>query len=96
MTPTRMKLTTLAIGLVTLALAGCASTTPNLDNSFGLAVTAAAAQQTINPEASRNTAVPPGLDGKSAAAAIKQYQETFDKPATDAGATTINIGTGSR
>lgn len=86
-------------GLVALlaltAITGCASTTPTLDHNFGLAVQAARAQQTINPEASRTTAAMTGHDAKAAAGAIKLYQESFEKPAAEGAGTTINIGGGT-
>lgn len=78
-------------------LAGCGTTTPLLDDSFGLAVEAARAQQTINPDASRNTAVVTGHDANAANAAINAYQESFEKPANQGAGTVINIGgTGAR
>lgn len=84
-------------GLLTLVLlatiTGCASTTPTLDDNFGLAVQAARAQQTVNPEASRTAAAMTGHDANAAVSAIKQYQQSFEKPAESAG-TTINIGGG--
>lgn len=84
--------------LVLTAMAGCGSTTPHLDDNFGLAVVAARAQQTINPDASRNTAAVTGHDANAASGAIKAYQESFEKQASGGGGTTINIGgsTGTR
>ena len=79
--------------LLMAALAGCASNTPQLDSTFGDAVNAAKAQQTLNPEASQNTAQPDGLDGKAANALIDRYQKSFEKP--PAAGNIFNIGVGS-
>lgn len=79
------------------AMAACGTTTPHLDDNFGLAVDAARAQQTINPDASRNTAVVTGHDANAASAAINAYQESFEKTADQGTGTVINIGgTGAR
>jgi hypothetical protein len=43
-------------------------------------VRAAIAQQTINPEASRNTDPVLGLDGKATAATMKNYDKSFVTP----------------
>jgi hypothetical protein len=70
----------LLLAVLPLALAGCASTTPNYDQEFGTAVRAAIAQQTINPEASRNTDPVLGLDGKAAGATMRNYDKSFVTP----------------
>lgn len=89
-----MKTTIPSLALVVMAagLAGCASTTPNLDRNFGQAVNQAVAQQTLNPDASLNTDPVAGLDGVAANAAIDNYTksvQTQPEPAT-----IINIGGG--
>jgi len=66
--------------LLGLAIGGC-TTTPELDSRFGHAVNAAKAQQTINPDASRNTDPVAGLDGIAAKESIDRYQNTFREPA---------------
>ena len=65
--------------LVFLAI-GCAPTTPRLDSVFGDAVNAAKAQQTINPDASRNPDPVAGLDGTPATDSIDRYRNTFKEP----------------
>lgn len=60
--------------------AGCASTTPQLDATFGEAVRSARTTQTLNPKASENTAPVLGMDGKAAASAQQRYQESFQTP----------------
>lgn len=67
--------------LLAVMLAGCAETpTPNLDQHFGEAVRTAIAQQTLNPDASRNTDPVAGLDGKAADQTINNYDKSFSKP----------------
>ena len=66
--------------LIGMTISGCATTTPHLDSRFGHAVNAAKAQQTINPDASRNTDPVAGLDGTPAKDSIDRYQHTFKEP----------------
>jgi hypothetical protein len=75
-----------------LTLAGCASTTPNLDAHFGEAVMAARAQQTINPRASLNTDPVNGLDGRAAREAMLRYYDSYRTPPPSFNV--INIGGG--
>ena len=81
---------TIALGIVTALLGGCAAHTPNLDSQFGYAVTALKMQQALTPS------VPPqqlsALDGKAAKAGYDAYQKSFQEPQSQAGALTIGIG----
>ena len=61
----------------TLLLAGCASSTPQWDRSFGHAVRANLAAQTIDPQAGRAAGVAEGMDGKAALNAQKSYARSF-------------------
>src|SRR5512143_2214278 len=76
-------------------LAGCAgtveTTTPHLDQYLGQAVNQAKAQQTLNPDASRNTDPVAGVDGKAAQEALDSYHQGMKTPAP---ATIINSGGG--
>jgi len=73
----------LILALLPFALAGCAETpTPNYDQRFGEAVRTAVAQQTINPDASKNTDPVAGLDGTAAEQTINNYDKSFSKPET--------------
>lgn len=65
--------------LIGMTICGC-TTTPVYDSKFGNAVNAAKAQQTINPDASRNTDPVAGLDGTPAKDSIDRYQNTFKEP----------------
>jgi outer membrane murein-binding lipoprotein Lpp len=87
---------TLAASLVsTMLLAGCVAPTPHLDEKFGEAVNTAKAQQTINPDASRNTNPVAGIDGQAANAAIDRYHKSYERPAAQPSAFTIGIGAGT-
>lgn len=67
--------------LLLLAMAGCASTTtPHYDQHIGEAVRTAVAQQTINPDASKNTDPVAGLDGKAAGQTMENYDKSFKTP----------------
>lgn len=89
MTPSFLQ--TLFVG-VALTIAGCASTTPNLDARFGQAVLAARAQQTLNPTASLNADPVSGLDGRAARDAMGRYHDSFKTPPPSFNV--INIGGG--
>lgn len=73
-------------------LSACVSSTPNYDKHFGEATRATFKQQIINPDAGNNTDPVAGIDGKAANEAIKNYQESFDKP--ERAQDTFNIGVG--
>lgn len=78
-----MSLTSFPLTLAlaaSLTLAGCASTTPNLDARFGDAVRQARVAQTLHPEASNNPDPVSGLDGRAARSAMERYHESFKTP----------------
>ena len=78
--------------LVSLFMAGgMSTTTPNYDKRYGEAVRTAVAQQTINPDASKNTDPVTGLDGKAAEQTINNYDKSFSKPEKN---TTLSISVG--
>src|SRR5450830_1583868 len=85
----------LAALLAPVALAGCATPTPVLDQHFGEAVNAAKAQQTINPDASLNRDPVAGIDGQAANAAVDRYHKSFVQPPATGNVFTIGVGTGS-
>ena len=63
------NLTLMAVLPVCL-LTACVPMSPNLDSHFGEAVNMAKAQQTVNPDASKNPDPVSGVDGKAAQSAI--------------------------
>lgn len=74
-------ITGMSAGLLAMTvLSGCTSATPHLDAKFGDAVNLAKAQQTINPDASRNTDPVKGIDGQAANASIDRYHKTYEAP----------------
>jgi len=75
---TKCKMLLSVIGVAVFG--GCTSATPYLDSKIGHAVNAAKAQQTINPEASRNTDPVSGLDGKAGKESMDRYQDSFKAP----------------
>lgn len=80
--------------LVVVMLSGCAATTtPATDARLGEAMTMLKAQQTMNPDASRNTDPVTGLDGKAAKGALDNYRDSFRKPPVEA-ANLLTIGSG--
>lgn len=81
------------VALLMSLLAACASPAPNLDTQFGKAVNAAKAQQTINPDASKNRDPVAGIDGAAAKESVDRYQSTFKSPPP--ATSVINIGIGA-
>jgi hypothetical protein len=73
-------------------LAGCVSTTPYLDEKHGAAATLTRAQQTLDPDASRNTNPVKGLDGKAAKGALDNYRDSFRQPPSEAEVISIGVG----
>ena len=78
-------------GVIAATLAGC-STTPLWDARFGDPVRVIAAQQVIDPDASRNTDPVRGVDGKAAQAAMSEYAKSFTQPQPQTGVFTIGVG----
>lgn len=85
----------LAAGTILLSFVGCAPLTPNLDSRFGDSVNVIKAQQTINPEASANTAIVT-LDGRTAHEIIGRYNKSYSAPTPQPNVFTIGIGGGGR
>jgi len=90
----RQAYTKMIAGAACMAvLAGCASSTPYLDSKFGQAVNAAKAQQTINPEASRNTDPVAGVSGAVAKESMGRYLDSFKAPPPTFTVVTPGVGT---
>lgn len=89
----KLAMTTLC--LTALLAAGCAENRYREEEGFGDAVRAAKARQIINPDASRNTARPDGMDGASAKSTIDRYEKSFESPPAPVNVFTIGVGGGS-
>ncbi len=76
-----------------LSFTACvASPPPHLDAKFGEAVETAKAQQTVNPDASLDTAALQGVDGQAGDAIFDNYRDSFiNRPTTTKGP--LNVGT---
>jgi hypothetical protein len=66
--------------IAVIALAGCASPTPNYDARFGDAVRQARAAQTLNPNAGAAGPALSGMDGAAAHEAAGRYLDSFKAP----------------
>jgi hypothetical protein len=76
-----MNLKILSSMIALAALNGCATEpAPMLESHFGDAVRAGQAQQTLNPDASKNPDPVAGIDGPSATRSIDRYHKSFDAP----------------
>lgn len=75
-------------------LCACAETTPVWDASFGTSVKTAVAQQTLDPDASRNDKQVTGMDGRSAREAINRYQKSFVEKEPQPNVFTIGVSSG--
>jgi hypothetical protein len=82
---------TAGVVLLPLALGGCMATTPNIDAHLGEATTDMRNAQIMNPGASRNMAVPSGLDGAAAKAGYDRYQKSFKAPEKTTNSFTIGV-----
>jgi uncharacterized protein YceK len=82
----------LAITLLLVLMAGCATVTPNYDTKFGDAVRQAKLKMTINPGAGRNSDAVAGMDGIATRDSIILYQDSFKAPPPVVNV--INIGGG--
>ena len=74
----------------------CLATSPRLDARFGDSVNIAKAQQTLNPDASKNRNVVAGIDGKAAQDAMLRYHESFRNPPPPANVFTIGVSSGGQ
>lgn len=83
---------TLMVGAILLA--GCVPRSTVVDQHFGEAVNAAKAQQTLNPDASRNRDPASGLDGQAANATIDRYHKSYETPPAPVNVFTIGVGSG--
>lgn len=70
----------LAIVPLVAALGGCMTSTPIWDAHFGEAVRTAMHAQIIDPDAAQHVASSPGIDGKAAASAMKNYDKSYQNP----------------
>ena len=75
-----------------LILAGCTSTTPNLDQNFGSGLNLIKGQQILNPQAMQNANPVNGIDGIAAKSAYDAYQKSYKSPEPQTGSLTIGIG----
>lgn len=80
------------LGTAALILGGCAHPQYATDEAFGDSVRAAQAQQTLNQDASRNTAPMTGLDGAAAKATVDRYQKSYETPPAPVNVFTIGVG----
>lgn len=90
-----IRLTSCASMLAILALAGCASTTPQLDSKFSHSVNAAKSQQTINPDAGKSGNAD-GIDGGAAKESVDRYRDSYKSPPPATNIINIGIGSGGR
>jgi hypothetical protein len=93
------KIATTTVCFAALVLSAC--TEPRIggntltDQTFGDAVRAAQAQQTLNPKASQNLMVPQGMDGHAAKSTVDRYEKSFELPPPPVNVYTIGVGTGT-
>lgn len=76
---------------ISLALAGCTSTTPGLDLRFGRSVRLINTMQTLLPDAGRNDDPVAGIDGKAAKSAYESYQKSYSTPEPQLNSFTIGV-----
>ncbi|MGO4158006.1 hypothetical protein [Cupriavidus sp. YAF13] len=91
----RCAAVTLAV-LGTLTLSACMTSTPNWDKHFGQAVTTVTRSQIINPDAPAGLPSLTGTDGKTAVAAMTNYERSLIRlrPANTGAAGGMDFGAG--
>jgi hypothetical protein len=89
------NLKSLASAAILATLAGCVSPAPYVESHIGFAVNAAKAQQTINPDASKNPDPVAGIDGRAAKSAVERYEDSFKAPPPTFNIININSGGGT-
>ena len=77
-------------------LTACCATSPRLDARFGDSVNVAKAQQTLNPDASKNRNIVAGMDGKAAQETMVRYRESFKNPPPPSNVFTIGVSSGGQ
>ncbi|MFM0733073.1 hypothetical protein PQQ52_21595 [Paraburkholderia sediminicola] len=95
MTSTRTLICAALCAGLSAALAGCLTSTPHWDATFGDSLNQIKEMQTLNPQASANTDPVAGIDGVAAAAAQKSYAKSFTAPSAPTNNFTIGIGSSS-
>ncbi|AOJ05538.1 MULTISPECIES: hypothetical protein [Burkholderia] len=76
------------------SLGGCMNSTPVWDSRFGDSVRAVMQAQIIDPHAAEHTKSALGIDGKSAAAALENYDKSFQQIEPTPNAFVIGVGGG--
>ncbi|ABC36273.1 hypothetical protein [Burkholderia thailandensis] len=76
------------------SLGGCMSSTPVWDSRFGDSVRAVMQAQIIDPHAAEHAPSTPGVDGSAAAAALDNYDKSFQQIEPTPNAFVIGVGGG--
>ncbi|HKT99384.1 MAG TPA: hypothetical protein VJS30_23090 [Paraburkholderia sp.] len=84
----------LAIVPFVAALGGCMTSTPIWDAHFGEAVRTSVHAQIIDPDAAQHVVSAPGIDGKAAASAMTNYDQSYQQPPAAVNGYTMGV-TGS-
>lgn len=95
MTSTKTLIRAAVCAGLSAVLAGCLTSTPHWDATFGDSVNQIKEMQTLNPQASANTDPVAGVDGNAAAAAQKSYTKSFTAPPPPTNSLTIGVGSSS-
>lgn len=86
------RLIPLALAVISgLGLTGCAHDYA-AHHGFGQSVSAAIAQQTVNPKGVGRDGVSPGLDGVASKAAIDRYHKSYEQPQGLGSVMTLGVG----
>ncbi|MCO4891722.1 hypothetical protein MKD50_20260 [Cupriavidus sp. WGtm5] len=88
--------TTLALGtLASLTLSACMTSTPVWDHQRGVALATVTQMQIINPDAPAGLPTVTGTDGKTAVAAMRNFDRSLSKPQQGGSQSmTIDFGAG--
>ena len=85
----------LFLTVTSFTLSGCATDPYVVEPALGKTIRDAMAQQTLNPEAVRQSAVQTGTDGVIWKSAIDRYQKSFEVPPPPVNVMNIGLGNSS-
>jgi hypothetical protein len=80
MTLMRTNISIVALTMITLFFAGCATEPSRVEMDYGTSYKLAIHNQTLNPDAEKNIDPVYGIEGQIAKKNVDKYQKSFERP----------------